>query len=689
MIPLSCRSTRSPLRLKSHGVLCALGLSLTTGVVAETARTDEEDFVDLLSLLDNQTELATKSGMNADYTPGMATILHGRDLLARGVRTVWEALSLVPGMSQGMEATGERQVLSRGVGYGYASGNIKILLDGVSMSSAFIGTADAVLEMPIEQVQRIEVIRGPGSSVYGEHAYAGVVDVITRRGERTLHGQLGQSGPAGGGLNVGGGAIWTWGLPKQDLRVSVNLQGLEDSADVEAGPDALWATGHSELSNAPGPTNETRRFRSLLADLQWGDSFASIAILDDAYGDPFGVNHMLPPRSTHLTSTQQNWSAQLGHNIRVNDQLNATVRLEGLGYQDRRDQLYVLPVTYAGNQEPVYVDRDYTERRYRGSVDIHWQPRYQHKLLIGLEASQTNVGKATWDWEGLPFPVPPNWLDTDMNRTILSAFIQDEYRPSDQLTLTGTLRYDDYSDVESFFSPRLAAVWRIDEQNILKAQYAVAFRPPTFFEQQYPAKGSLNTSTIDTVELGYIRRQPSWELRLMAFASKLTNPIIFDERSNDGYINAPDAQLRGIELEFEGRFGRDVRLDGNLSYVDAQRPSTGDALPGGTDLLANLAAFWRFHPDWTAVLQGRYVGDRYRRPEDPRPSLQGYTLLDLTLTYKPERKGPVLYLGVKNLTNEDVRYPEQYTNLNGVSLSYPGDYPRPSRRLWLSAGYRF
>ena len=174
----------------------------------EPAAGADPELRDLLSLLDDQTQLATKTGMNADFIPGMATVLSGEDLLDRGIRTVWGALGLVPGFSQGLEATGERQVLSRGVGFGYASGNIKILLDGVSMNASLTATANPVLNIPIEQVERIEVIRGPGSSVYGEFAYAGVVNVITRQQERTLHLQADQ------GATAGGGGVWYWQDPE-------------------------------------------------------------------------------------------------------------------------------------------------------------------------------------------------------------------------------------------------------------------------------------------------------------------------------------------------------------------------------------------------------------------------------------------------------------------------------------------
>jgi hypothetical protein len=75
---------------------------------------EEARLRDRLRILDRQRGLATKTGLKADRVPSMATILTGDHLLARGYRTVWQALSLVPGISQGLEVTGERQVLSWG-----------------------------------------------------------------------------------------------------------------------------------------------------------------------------------------------------------------------------------------------------------------------------------------------------------------------------------------------------------------------------------------------------------------------------------------------------------------------------------------------------------------------------------------------------------------------------------------------
>jgi outer membrane receptor for ferrienterochelin and colicins len=672
---LPATSVRRPL---THRVALALALLL-----AGTAP-GAGDLQDLLLLLDEQTRLATKSRMNADYVPGMATVLRGEELRIRGARTVWEALSLVPGISQGIEFTGERQSLSRGVGHGYASGNVKILLDGVSMNSSLLATANPVMNMPIEQVERVEVIRGPGSSVHGEYAYAGVVNVITRHHGRTL--QL-----LGGTEQIGGGVIWEWRDAVRELAVSVNLMGVEgDGPQVQVRRDALYQTGQADLSNAPGPSNEAQRYRAAFLNLDWGDWFATARLLDDAYGDHFGINHFLPPPDHRLASRQRCLNLGLGRKLDLGDALGARLRLETLSHDRERQRLYVYPAGFL-SREPVFMDLDYRERRYLASADLHWQPNPAHQWLFVLEASHTEIEHAGWRWYDLPFPITVGWIDTDLSRDIGALVAQDQFRVNEDVTLTATLRYDRYSDLGGYLSPRLAAVWRLDQENILKFQYASAFRPPTFYEIHYAGTGAIDPSGIRTFELGYILKKPAWEGRLILFHSALSDPITFDELDFNGYINDLDARLRGAELEYQQRLGSRIKLDANLSYVDAEVRATGDPLPGGARWLGNAALLWQPRPQWTVALQLRYVGERSRTAVDPRGPLPANTSVDLTVDYRAPGGGLIASLGINNLTDADLRYPDQLTtDLDGqFYLAYPDDYPRPGRRWWISLGYRF
>ncbi|MBK1718360.1 TonB-dependent receptor [Thiocystis violacea] len=660
----------------------ALFLALSQAVSGATESTADPERDDLLTLLEGETRLATKSGMNADFVPGIVTILTGEDLLTRGARTVWDSISLVPGMSQGLEMTGERLILSRGVGHGYASGNVKLMLDGVSMNSSLTATANVVLNIPIEQVERIEVIRGPGSSVHGEYAYAGVVNVITRQHERRVHLQAGEA------ADHGLGTIWSWSDPKRDLSLSMNLMGLEGEGGVDVDQDALSLIGESALSNAPGESNEAHRYQAAFGTLRWRDVLVDLKLLQDDYGDHFGINHFLPPSDHNLASRHRVMTARVGRDLRLSEGLEARIRLDLLRQERDRDRLYVFPASYLADT-PIYMNQEYQETRYGGSADVFWRPTPEHEWLFGLELSQVEIDQASWDWSGFPAEIPENWLDTEHDRTIVGLVAQDQYRPRESVTLTGTLRYDDYSDAGSMLSPRAAAVWRIDETNILKFQYARAFRPPTFYELEYAAEASLEASEIATYELGYILAKPRWDARLTLFHSDLTEPILFDEEEEDGYVNGQDARLRGVELEYGHRLGASLKVDANLSYVDATYPATDTTLSGGARLLGNLALTWRPHERWTAALQFRYVGERHRAESQQREDLEAYGLLDLTLGYRTPVKGLYLNAGIKNLADSQVHYPDIITSYGGVDLIYPDGYPRLGRRWWLSVGYAF
>ncbi|MCU7906350.1 MAG: TonB-dependent receptor [Candidatus Thiodiazotropha sp. (ex Epidulcina cf. delphinae)] len=667
-----------------HVLVFLILILLGTIFQAAIAGNDEnQELLGLLSLLDSQTALATKSRMNADYIPGMATILYGKNLLVRGARTVWEALGLVPGISLGMEFTGERQVLSRGVGHGYASGNIKILLNGVSLNSTLLATANPVLNMPIEQIARIEVIRGPGSSVHGEYAYAGIVNVITKSDEHNLYA-YGESES-----HQGAGGQWSWRDEQNDLGVSLNLAGLKgDGHDVAVEEDAWHHVGRPELSNAPGPSNETREYQGLFFDVNWGNLFASAKLLDDAYGDHFGINHFLPPPDDRLASRQVYRALSIGGNRPLSNTLEGKIRFEFLEHERNRDRLYTNPADFI-TPFPIFMDSTYEEFRYSLSTDLYWQPNAKHNALFSLEAGKTRIQDAGWTWPELPYRLPANWIDTDMHRNTFALVAQDQYRVSDELTFTGTLRYDDYSDVNNSFSPRMAAVWRIHPERILKFQFARAFRPPTFYELQNPGNGKLKPSAVNTVEFGYILKKPDWRGSLILFHSDLIDPIVFDGIDFDGYINGQDARLQGFEFEYQQRLGQTLKLDANLSYVNARFRFSGDKLPGGTDWLTNLELLWKPFLDWSTVLQLQYVGDRNRSSLDARSHLSSYTTMDLTISYLHPTPGLRLYLGVKNLTDEEIRYPQQLTtNFEGETfLPYPHDYPRPGRRWWLSLSY--
>ena len=139
---------------------------------------DNEEILKMLEVIEQHTEIVTKTKLNVDYVPGMITVLYGDELEALGIQTMVEALSLVPGFEISMDQMGLDQIIVRKIGKTFSSGNVKFLLNSVSVNTIFNGFGESIHRIPISLIDRIEVIRGPGSAMHGEFAYVGVVNVM-------------------------------------------------------------------------------------------------------------------------------------------------------------------------------------------------------------------------------------------------------------------------------------------------------------------------------------------------------------------------------------------------------------------------------------------------------------------------------------------------------------------------------
>lgn len=697
------------------GALLAWGGPATAA--SDAGGGEAEELKDLLAVLEQQTEIATKTRMNADYVPGLLTVLHGEELEAVGARTVWEALRLVPGVEPSIDQIGGRQTLVRGIGGSFASGNMKILLNGRAMNSALSANANPVLNMPVEQIDRIEVVRGPGSAVHGEFAYAGVLNVITRKETTGAFLRAGRNDTYG----VGGFTHWT----SDDGRTggSVNLGGWHTAgAGVDSGRDALYGGNNAPqqlLSNAPGPVDDEMEQRAFVLDL-FHDAFSlSFSYLEDGNGDHFGTINVLDQADERGVDYRNRYLMVNGQgDWTLARDLQASLSL-GWQYYENHFNIRLLPdnFTWLNAQfQPTllpggYVSEGYYEEQRLGAdVDLLWEGWSGHRWLASVGLARISVGDswqlnnvdpqtleplATPRRVGLEEGVP--WVSEDTSRRIASVTVQDEYRPTDSVTLTAGVRYDDYDDFGSNTSPRLAAVWRLDRRNVVKAQYAEAFRPPTFYESAFSSEHApaltrrpeLSPETIRTAELAYIFKSDATEFRLTGFRSRLKDLIV--DTGILGFANAEGIDAQGAEVEVMQRLGAAFRVDANLTLVDSEQSDSGARVAGAADRLANLVLTYQPASTRTLALWLRHVGERRREPGDGRAALEGYETVDLTATVRDlGARGLTLRLGVSNLFDQDVRYPAFLTlDIIGQPFaSYARDYPQAGRAAWVQLSYR-
>ncbi|MDO9191173.1 MAG: TonB-dependent receptor [Sulfurimicrobium sp.] len=664
-------------RITTLPLILALALSHAAGA-------QEVSSSYLLDDLGDQTSIATRTKLRVDYAPGTINILHSDDLMTQGARTVWEALALVPGFEQSIDETGTRQVIVRGVGKSYSSGAIKILVNDIALNSELMSLANPVLNMPVEQVERIEVIRGPGSVMYGESAYMGVVNVITRKQGQRLFAGFGSDG-----MMAGGGVISS-NNTETGLNFNLNLAGWKAQGGGHAGQDQLYREGLGDLSNAPGPINDKQNNRSALFGLNYQKLALSALWLEDGAGDHYGINNVLPPDEKRIVTRHRHRALEIKQGLEFTPALQAELKLGWQDFTHTRDRLYLDPGAYYDPSltYPIRLSRDYREKRLTAGADLAWELA-RHTLLLGWAFSQSEIITGSWNWNFPYYDIGTNFIDTGMKRTVNSFTAQDEFRVNPHFTLTAGLRHDHYNDLGDSTTPRLAAVWQMAPQHIIKAQYAEAFRAPTFYELYNGGQpANIRPETVATTEFGYIYKGDSNRGAVTLFHSDLRNLIIFvDSPDYVGYSNSSSGMSQGVELEGEHWVTKDLKFSGNLTWLDTRDNATRQTIPGAGHWLANAGLEYRASQNLAFGIRLREVGARSREAGDSRPTLSGYNVTDISarLFNVAGTRGLTLRAGIRNVFDQDVRYPAMSMQ-QGI---YPEDYPRGSRQWWTLLSYSF
>ena len=680
-----------------HNALLVLAIAASSFVVPAVQADEEQELAALMSLLDEETAVATKTRMNADYVPGSVSVLHGDELRKFGFHTLGEALDMVAGVLVSQNNQGGSVTTVRGIGGNLGSSNIKILLDGVPLNNVTNGTADAVLNIPLSQLERMEVIRGPGSSLYGEFAFTGVVNFITRK-QATVVGAL-----AGSHQYQQYDAFVASGK-QQNIKWNINLsQWQQEDSGRSTGKDDFYYQG---VGNSPGEVFDNNRGFAMTSNLDVNGYGLLLQFIDYERGAEFGSTAALAddlaPRSETVLALTGRKEWELNERVRFNLSL-------GLQQSDQETAL-TLPVP-AGidppGPAPLLVDdihrRDgFSDRSTRIDAQLYWQAHSDHEVLFGVGYEHLEVTDA-FAYQlivGDPireFSDQQTRVQDGAQREVINATLQDQWRLTPDLDLTLGARYDAYDDAGTNISPRLAAVWRPAEQHIVKAQYAEAFRPPTL-EEFYPGPLSypggvvseLEAERLRSSELSYIYRIPSLTLRMTLFNMKVTDLIEFVLQPGrvPAWRNRGEVVSNGVEWEWQQNIGRSWNILANFSFADAQDKLQEDRLVGSVQWQGNLGATWNQSAIQSHSLRIRYVGAQ--QGWNSVGTIERVSLYDphTTVNYHWEWTQALGFAGLKfqgginNLLDEHYEV-APYPNL------YPNGLEQDGRTYWFGIGYDF
>lgn len=680
---------------RSLSLVTVLSLLLSTTTLASNTE-EEPEMAALLSMLEEETELATQNRMNADYVPGMVTLLHGSEMLARGHQTVAEALNEVAGFYVTYNNGGVVVTTVRGVGASLTGNNLKIMLNGIPVNRPVDASADWAMRLPLTQVEQIEVIRGPGAALYGEYAFSGVLNIITRDANMVAL--------SGGNdeLMQGDVALSHDVNAKLSTRLNASIRQRKDSGH-QTNLDNFARGGNGY---APGNIDDQEQQGLIIAGLNYEGFALDINYARTTRGGWYGRLAAMPEDRAPRIETVFN--AEVRNTWEINPDLEITLR-SSLLQTDLEDAEY-LPIPRGVNPPgpaPIVASDQFRQDinediSRRNALSLHWNGWHNHRIFAELSHSKSEVTDSALfvaidDGDAVQSSDDRNLVQEDAQRSLRSATVQDQWSLHEQLEITLGLRFDDYDDLGEAFSPRAAAVWRFDDNDLFKVQYAEAFRPPSL-ANVYPGPNTfpgtiytrLRDENIATTEIAYIHRGANYHFRSTIFYSEIKDLIEFFIQPGQPPIwrNRGDLRARGIELEWRQEINRQWQWDSNLAYTKAEdKQDTDDRLFGSLAWLGNLSLTWMPTANQRHTLSAHYAGTQEGSDTIafvPEQSFPAHSTFDYTLTldHLAGIRNLSLTASVRNLADE---------NFNTVPnpTQYPEGLPGEGRSAWLGLQYEF
>ncbi len=457
------------------------------------------------------------------------TVISGEQLRASQQPAVIDALRQAAGVSimQSGSPGHTTSIFLRGA----SPAQTLVLIDGMDVNNPFFGGVD-LSSLLTSGIERIEIVRGPQSPLYGSDAMAGVINIITSE-------------------------------PKNGISGTVNLEGGSESTRrqsflVSAGRDtARWSLSAGHIGTAGQFPNDEFRSTQVtgraLFDLTASSSFTLHALHDDGHiGIPFNGSTPSPDRNDDSTLTVAGGS----YDLHASPLLNLTVR----GDWTRRHDDFRDPMdTFS----PRTIDTSTIGRATAQNTAVLGA----HTLLAGIEQQNQTVDDR-------------NETDTNLDERLrtTAVYAQDKYELRD-VTLTAGARWDHHNAFGTHVSPRISGALKLTPEWRVRASAGSAFRAPSAGELAYPFYGNphLRPETSRSYEAGVDYTLPRFSFYVTGFVSNYRDLITFDPVTFVA-ANIAHARIRGAELSAAARINDRWRAIAAYTNLDTRDQSTGLAL---------------------------------------------------------------------------------------------------------------
>ena len=634
---------------------------------------------------------ATKTEKNIEGVSASVIVITEEEIQKTGASTLDKILEKVPSINAQYgrfphpSASSKASISLRGMG---ANGTL-ILVDGKRLS----GETESPYEMTritASMIERIEIVKGSMSTLYGSDAIGGVINIITKKVDKNVSTLDLKYGSNGDGDAVNKNVNFTNRGSVDKLRYKINTS-IDDTTPYKINksytqqainPSSGADLNGNSLDNISGNYDVTYKdeatVKTIGTRLEYDFSDNFTAGLDLSYFTEDREGQYLGNASatsgglitnTPVNSEDKNRRIDISSDFKylINDDLSMNTKVYRSYYKKRN---YTDPLTFDGA----------TNTKFSANVtidtlesDLTYILNDSNIITTGLE-----YRKETRDSGAInPDASSSEFITKVVNYK--SLFIQDEIEISDTLNAIIGTRYDNISNADNKITLQAGLVKEIAEDTSIRANYAQGYRTPDIAElyvvsMYYKGAKRYGSEVINTIKTESYDLKPeqsqTFELSLSnkyenlssvftIFNNKVKDKIDLvsynDSSSSTKYYtseNIDQVDIKGAEVSFDYDLNKDIDLGLNATYLKTEDESTGKELTYTPDISASFSVNYKITNDLNTNLMLRYIGEQYSNSTNTEQT-NNYTLVDLGAQYQIN-KNIEYYLGVDNIFNKEV-----------------------------------
>ena len=552
-----------------------LYMSMLTYSLLNAYEIDDFSSLSLEQLMDVQVTSASRREESQHLAPGIVSVITSKEMQKYGARHLRDVLDRVVGIQVlGSHQDSHSKISMRGVNSSHHEGHVLLLLNDRPVRQATDGglNSDFYLGFPINMIDHIEIIRGPGSVMYGSNAVAGVINIVTKDGDDFINESR---------VDLGVGSY-----NRQQVQVTTLVGDADYSLNI--GLNYIASDGDPinmiDSDGNQGSYESGEKSRNLVIDARYKNLSISAMVMDTQLES---ANSAFQFPSTEIDLTR--YFLDLGYLQDITSgwdiSLHYTMNRDSADWQ----------INEAAGQNRSEARSDMIESILRGKVTDDLS------LLVGANYIRNESGFE----RGLP---------KDTIRSSISAYVQLDYMISDKQKIIAGLQWNEPKGLSSDISYRAGYIHGFGDNTWMKLLYSEAYRSPTMVETSLDApqlKGNpnLDPETVSTYDLQITRQTKNAYLALSLYHSRLKNLIIRVPGTVTSHDNAGYVDFNGVEFEGKYEVNEDLSFMANISYQENETDDNVDQTTFAPEFMAKVGFAYDSIEGVSFSAFNSYVGD--------------------------------------------------------------------------------